>query len=156
MAGSGDVGELLAPRGTALIHAIGRMSPPGTTGPFIRKHIFPGGYTPALSEVLAATERTGLWVCDVEVLRLHYAWTLKEWLKRFRANREAVLELYDERFFRMWEFYLLVAEDSFRSGSSMVFQLLGSAERDAVPLTRDYLEDAERPLVAGERGRAAG
>jgi cyclopropane-fatty-acyl-phospholipid synthase len=141
------VRELLAPDGVALIHAIGRMSPPGTTAPFIRKYIFPGGYSPSLSEVLASTERTGLWVDDIEVLRLHYAWTLAEWLRRFRANRDKVLELYDERFFRMWEFYLLGAEDSFRTGTSMVVQLLLSRERQAVPLIRDYMVDDERALA---------
>jgi len=143
----GKVRELLAPDGVALIHAIGRMSPPGTTAPFIRKYIFPGGYTPALSEVLASTERTGLWVDDVEVLRLHYAWTLAEWLRRFRANRDKVLALYDERFFRMWEFYLIGAEDSFRTGTSMVFQLLLSHDRQAVPVLRDYIVDEERALA---------
>ncbi|HEX2257653.1 MAG TPA: cyclopropane-fatty-acyl-phospholipid synthase family protein [Afifellaceae bacterium] len=143
----GKIRDLLAPDGFALIHAIGRMSPPGTTAPFIRKYIFPGGYSPSLSEVLASTERAGLWVCDVEVLRLHYAWTLAEWLRRFRANRDEVLKLYDERFFRMWEFYLLAAEDSFRTGSSMVFQLLVSRDRRAVPLLRDYMVDDERALA---------
>jgi cyclopropane-fatty-acyl-phospholipid synthase len=143
----GKVRELLAPDGVALIHAIGRMSPPGTTAPFIRKYIFPGGYSPSLSEVLASTERAGLWVDDIEVLRLHYAWTLAEWLKRFRANRDKVLALYDERFFRMWEFYLLAAEDSFRNGTSMVFQLLLSRDRQAVPLIRDYMIDDERALA---------
>jgi cyclopropane-fatty-acyl-phospholipid synthase len=143
----GKVRELLAPDGVALIHAIGRMSPPGTTAPFIRKYIFPGGYSPSLSEVLASTERAGMWVDDIEVLRLHYAWTLAEWLKRFRVNRDKVLALYDERFFRMWEFYLLAAEDSFRNGTSMVFQLLLSRDRQAVPLIRDYMIDDERALA---------
>jgi cyclopropane-fatty-acyl-phospholipid synthase len=148
----GKVRDLLKPDGIALIHAIGRMSQPGTTAPFIRKYIFPGSYPPALSEVLASTERSQLWVCDIEVLRLHYAWTLREWLRRFRANRESVLEIYDERFFRMWEFYLLAPMHSFLNGASMVFQLLLSRQRDAVPVVRDYMVDAERAMARSERG----
>jgi cyclopropane-fatty-acyl-phospholipid synthase len=145
------VGELLAPGGSALIHAGGRMNPPGTTGPFVRKYIFPGGYAPSLSEVLAATERTGLLVCDLEVLHLHYTWTLREWQRRFRANRERVVALYDERFYRMWEFYLVAAEEYFRTGNNMIFQLLLSTERDAVPIRRDYMIEAERALAAKEQ-----
>jgi cyclopropane-fatty-acyl-phospholipid synthase len=152
----GKVRDLLAADGIALIHAIGRMSPPGVTAPFIRKYIFPGGYSPSLSEVLASTERTGLWVDDVEVLRLHYAWTLREWLKRFRANRDKVVALYDERFFRMWEFYLIGAEESFRTGTSLVFQLLLSKDRQAVPLLRDYMVDDERALAAAKEGQGGG
>lgn len=146
----GKVRELLTRDGIALIHAIGRMSPPGVTAPFLRKYIFPGGYSPSLSEVLASTERIGLWVDDIEVLRMHYAWTLAEWLKRFRANRDKVLALYDERFFRMWEFYLLGAEDSFRTGTSLVFQLLLSNDREAVPFVRDYMVDDERALAQAQ------
>jgi len=145
-----QVRGLLAPGGYAMIHCIGRMSPPGTTGPFIRKYIFPGGYVPALSEVFAATERTGLWVADMEVLRLHYAHTIRHWRRRFAANRETARALMDERFCRMWEFYLAAVELGFLHGSNMVFQLLLSAERDAVPIVRDFmaeLGDAE-PVLA--------
>ena len=131
--------NLLTDDGVMLLHAIGRMSPPGTTGPWIRKYIFPGGYTPAMSEVFAATERQHLWVTDVEILRLHYAETLRHWAQRFQANRDQVAKLYDERFCRMWEFYLACAEMAFRHGSAMVFQMQLTRDRQAVPQTRDYM-----------------
>ena len=145
------VRELLTPDGFAFIHSIGRMSPPSSTGPFVRKHIFPGGYVPALSETLAAVERCGLWTCDIEVLRLHYAHTLRHWRERFAKNREAAKALYDERFCRMWEFYLSVAELEFLNGSHMVFQLLLSTRRDAVPVMRDFMFEAERAALPGNR-----
>jgi cyclopropane-fatty-acyl-phospholipid synthase len=138
------VRDLLTPDGYAFIHSIGRTTPPGTTGPFIRKYIFPGGYIPALSEVFAATERLGLWVADMEVLRLHYYYTIRHWRQRFAANRDKAAALYDERFCRMWEFWLSAAELDFQHGNSMVFQLLLSKKRDAVPITRDFIVDAER------------
>ncbi len=137
------VRDLLTEDGVALIHAIGKMSPPGTTGPWLRKYIFPGAYTPALSEVFAAAERQGLWVTDVEVLRLHYAQTLREWRRRFEAKRAEIAALYDERFCRMWEFYLVACEMVFRHGSGMVFHMQLARRRDAVPLTRDYLGPQE-------------
>jgi cyclopropane-fatty-acyl-phospholipid synthase len=143
------VRELLTPDGFALIHSIGRMSPPSSTGPFVRKYIFPGGYVPALSETLAAVERCGLWTCDVEVLRLHYAHTLRHWRERFAKNRGQAKAIYDERFCRMWEFYLSVAELEFLNGSHMVFQLLLAPKRDAVPVMRDYMFEAER-VALGE------
>jgi len=135
----GKIRALLADDGYACIHSIGRMSPPGTTAPFIRKYIFPGGYVPALSEVFAATERCGLWVADMEVLRLHYYYTLRHWRERFAANRARAAELYHERFCRMWEFYLAAAELGFLNGSNMVFQILLSTRRDAVPIVRDFM-----------------
>ncbi len=138
---------LLNDNGVAYVHCIGRMSPPGTTGPFIRKHIFPGGYVPALSEVFAATERMGLWVADMEVLRLHYAYTIRHWRERFAANRAEAARLYDERFCRMWEFYLSAVELGFLHGSNMVFQLLLSTRRDAVPIVRDFIVDDERTML---------
>ena len=113
------------------------MRPPGTTGPFIRKYIFPGSYVPSLSEVYASTERTSLWVADMEVLRLHYHYTLQHWRQRFAANRARAAELYDERFCRMWEYYLAAADVGFSNGTNMVFQLLLSAKIDAVPILRD-------------------
>jgi cyclopropane-fatty-acyl-phospholipid synthase len=131
--------SLLTEDGYAYVHCIGRYSPPSATGPFIRKHIFPGAYTPSLSEVFAATERTGLWVADMEVLRLHYYYTIHCWRTRFAANRSAVLALTDERFCRMWEFYLSAVELEFRHGSKMVFQVLLSPKRDAVPIVRDFM-----------------
>jgi cyclopropane-fatty-acyl-phospholipid synthase len=136
--------ELLTPDGYAFIHCIGRMSQPGTTGPFIRKYIFPGAYVPALSETFAATERCGLWCDDMEVLRLHYRYTVKHWRERFAKNRARAAAIYDERFCRMWEFYLAAVELEFLHGSHMVFQLLLSTKRDAVPIRRDFMVDCER------------
>jgi cyclopropane-fatty-acyl-phospholipid synthase len=147
--------RLLAPGGYALVHAIGRMSPPGSTAPFIRKYIFPGGYVPALSEVFASTERTGLWVADCEVLRLHYYWTIRAWRERFAARRPEVAAMMGERFTRMWEFYLAAVELGFLHGSNMVFQLLVSETRDAVPLIRDYAVEGERRLLETERSLSA-
>jgi cyclopropane-fatty-acyl-phospholipid synthase len=138
--------NLLTDDGVMLLHSIGRMSPPGTTGPWIRKYIFPGGYTPSMSEVFASTERQRLWVTDVEILRLHYAETLKHWSERFQANRAKVAKLYDERFCRMWEFYLACAEMVFRQGSGMVFQMQLTKDRHAVPQTRDYMVEHAREM----------
>ena len=142
----GAVRSLLAPGGFALIHAIGRMSPPGSTAPFIRKYIFPGGYVPALSEVFAATEQAGLWVADCEVLRMHYYWTIRHWRLRFLERRAEAVAMMGERFARMWEFYLGAVELGFLHGSNMVFQLLLSERRDDVPVIRDYMVDSERAL----------
>jgi len=139
---------LLAEDGVALLHSIGRMDGPGATNPWIRKYIFPGGYAPALSEVLPVVERLGLWVTDIEVLRLHYAETLRAWRKRFAANRAKIAELYDERFCRMWEFYLAGCELAFRRMGHMVFQMQLANRQDAVPLTRDYITDWERGQLA--------
>ena len=133
------VARLLADDGVAVIHSIGRKTPPSRTQPFIRKYIFPGGYIPALSEVLPAIERSGLWVTDMEVLRLHYAETLRHWRERFLARRDEALALYDERFCRMWEFYLAASEVAFRELGHMVFQLQLTKQQTAVPLSRDYL-----------------
>jgi len=143
--------NLLTDSGFALLHSIGHMSPPGSSGPWLRKYIFPGGYSPALSEVCAATERQHLWVTDVEVLRLHYAETLVEWNKRFQENREKIAGIYDERFCRMWEFYLICAEAVFRTGAGMVFQMQLSRTRDAAPLSRDYMFDTERDYFEADR-----
>ncbi|AHK70241.1 cyclopropane-fatty-acyl-phospholipid synthase [Gluconobacter oxydans] len=134
----------LKPDGVALIHSIGRMDGPGTTNPWIQKYIFPGGYSPALSETLTAIERSGLWMTDCEVLRLHYARTLAEWRKRFDANRDKIRALYDERFVRMFEFYLVGAELAFRVQGHMNFQLQLTRSIDAVPFTRDYMFERER------------
>ncbi|WP_238120850.1 MULTISPECIES: SAM-dependent methyltransferase [unclassified Xanthobacter] len=144
------VRNLLDEGGFALVHAIGRMSPPGTTAPFIRKYIFPGGYVPALSEVFASTERSHLWVDDCEVLRLHYYWTIRAWRQNFMAKRAEVDAMMGERFGRMWEFYLAAVELGFLHGSNMVFQLLLSEKRDDVPVLRDYMIDDERALAARE------
>lgn len=133
------VARLLDDDGVAVIHAIGRKSPPNRTQPWVRKYIFPGGYIPALSEVLPAIERAGLWVTDMEVLRLHYAETLRLWRERFLARRGEALAMYDERFCRMWEFYLAASEVAFRELGHMVFQLQLTKKQTAVPLSRDYL-----------------
>ena len=141
------VRELLKDDGVMLLHSIGRMEPPGGTNTWLRKYIFPGGYTPALSEVLSAIEKAGLWVTDVEVLRLHYAETLRHWRRRFLANRETIKQTagYDERFCRMWEFYLASCEMAFRYMNQMVFQIQIARRQDAVPLTREYMRTGERP-----------
>jgi cyclopropane-fatty-acyl-phospholipid synthase len=136
--------ELLTEDGVAVLHSIGRMDGPGDTNDWIRKYIFPGGYAPALSEVLPAIEQLRLWVTDVEVLRLHYARTLRCWYERFVANRAEIADLYDERFCRMWEFYLAGSELAFRNMGHMVFQMQITRRQDAAPLTRDYVTDWER------------
>ena len=141
------VGGLLAEDGVAVLHAIGRMDGPGATNPWIRKYIFPGGYSPALSEVLPVVERQGLWITDIEILRLHYAETLRAWRQRFTANRAQIQALYDERFCRMWEFYLVGSELAFRRLGHMVFQMQLARRQDAVPLTRDYITDWERGRI---------
>lgn len=151
--------------GVALLHSIGRSDGPGATNPWFRKYIFPGGYSPALSEVLPHVERNGLWTTDVEILRLHYAETLRHWRERFHANWDKAAALYDERFCRMWDFYLSGAEIAFRYQGHMVFQIQLSRSPGAVPLTRDYMLDTERALSSSvtapaasspERRRAAG
>jgi cyclopropane-fatty-acyl-phospholipid synthase len=147
--------DLLDDKGVALVHAIGRSGPPTSTATFISKYIFPGGYIPALSEVLPAVQRSGLVVTDVEILRLHYAETLKAWRERFLARREEVLRLYDERFLKMWEFYLVASEMAFRHRGLMVFQIQMTRQQDAVPLTRDYIGPAEERLRLAERGQRA-
>ena len=131
--------DRLSDDGIALLHTIGRADGPGAANPWIAKYIFPGGYSPALSEVLAIVERSGLYVTDVEVLRLHYAETLKAWRQRFEANVDHARELYDERFCRMWRFYLVASEVAFRHNGHVVFQIQVAKKQDAVPLTRDYL-----------------
>ncbi len=141
--------RLLADDGVMLLHAIGRHDAPGVTQPFIAKYVFPGGYIPSLSEVLPAIERAGLWVADIEILRLHYAETIREWRRRFQASRAEVAELYDERFCRMWEFYLASSEAAFRWFGMMVFQIQLTRRVDALPLTRDYMQADEARLRAG-------
>src|SRR5215472_14331679 len=134
---------LLKSDGVALLHSIGRKDGPGSTSPWIRKYIFPGGYIPALSEVVPLAERLKLWITDIEILRLHYAKTLRAWRDRFERNRDRVREIYDERFCRMWEMYLTGSEIAFRRQGLMVFQMQLAKAVDAVPLTRDYIVDWE-------------
>ena len=146
------VRNLLVDNGVALIHTIGRCGPPGTTSPWITKYIFPGGYVPAMSEVTRAIERQKLITADVEVWRLHYAETLRNWHERFMANIDVARELYDERFCRMWRYYLLASELTFRLDGQVVFQFQLSPRNDVVPLTRKYLyqsadlPDADAPI----------
>ncbi|HYC68228.1 cyclopropane-fatty-acyl-phospholipid synthase family protein [Brevundimonas sp.] len=136
------VARLLKDDGVAVLHAIGQNHVSVSNQPWIGKYIFPGGYTPALSEILPAIERAGLWVTDIEILRLHYAETLRAWRERFLANRAEIAALYDERFCRMWEFYLCLSEVAFRHRGCMVFQIQLSKRVDALPLTRDYIHEA--------------
>lgn len=136
--------DALKEDGVALIHAIGRSDGPGSTNPWLAKYIFPGGYSPALSEVLPKIEKTGLWVTDIEVLRLHYAETIAQWRARFAGNRDIIASLTDDRFCRMFEFYLAGAELSFRHMGHMVWQVQMTRRIDTLPLTRDYMLEAER------------
>jgi len=145
------IAEMLNKDGVALVHSIGRSGRPSATSGWIKKYIFPGGYIPSLSEVVPVIERSGLIVTDIEVLRLHYAETLKAWRERFLARREEVVALYDERFCRMWEFYLAASEMAFRHQGMVVFQIQLARRQQAVPLTRDYIGQAEERLRAAER-----
>jgi cyclopropane-fatty-acyl-phospholipid synthase len=141
-----NVGRLLADDGVMVLHSIGRKDGPSVTNPFINKYIFPGGYVPALSEVLPCIERSGLWTTDVEILRLHYAETLKAWRQRFLARYDEIKNLYDERFCRMWDYYLASSEISFRHLGHMNFQIQLAKHVDAVPVTRDYIGEAEAAM----------
>lgn len=146
--------ELLDDDGVLVLHSIGRSDAPGFTNPWIAKYIFPGGYIPALSEVIPSVERSGLVITDIEILRLHYAETLRHWRQRFLSHRTAAVELFDERFARLWEFYLSVSELAFRYQGMMVFQMQIAKRQDAVPLTRGYIESKEarfRHVEAAER-----
>ncbi len=142
--------RLLKDDGVMLLHSIGRNSIPGATNAWIRRHIFPGGYIPSLSEVLPAIERAGLCVTDIEILRLHYAETLRLWRERFMARREEAAKIAGERFCRMWEFYLAGSETSFRVDGHMVFQIQIARRQEAVPLTRDYIAEREDALRSRE------
>ena len=144
---------LMEEDGVMVLHSIGRSEGPNVTNPWIAKYIFPGGYIPALSEVLPAIERAGLLTTDIEILRLHYAETLKAWRERFLAYREAVEKLYDARFVRMWEFYLAAAEMAFREQDMMVFQVQLTKRQGVVPITRDYIARETQRLRAMEGGK---
>ncbi|MCF3642161.1 cyclopropane-fatty-acyl-phospholipid synthase family protein [Rhizobium sp. TRM95111] len=148
--------SLLKRDGVMLLHTIGRTDRPSANNPFIEKYIFPGGYIPALSEVMQAVEKSGLAVTDIEILRLHYADTLRHWRSRFMARRDEAKALYDERFCRIWEFYLAASESAFRWQNLVVFQLQLVHDQGAVPLTRDYVGHGESCLKAREGdGKAA-
>jgi len=146
-----QVRRCLAPDGVALVHTIGRLHGPGATNAWITKYIFPGGYSPALSEIVPAVENSGLFTTDVEVLRLHYGETIRHWRRRFAANRDVISSLYDERFCRMFEFYLAGSELSFRHAGHVNFQIQLTTDIATLPITRDYMAAAER--VAGARAR---
>jgi cyclopropane-fatty-acyl-phospholipid synthase len=143
--------ELLADDGVALIHTMGRFGGPGRTDKFMLKYIFPGGYLPALSEIIAASEQEKLIMADCETWRLHYVYTLTEWYERYKSNRARIVGMYDERFYRLWQFYLAVSMTLFRDAAMGVYQLQYMRRRDAVPITRDYMFEAEAQL----RGVAA-
>jgi cyclopropane-fatty-acyl-phospholipid synthase len=144
---------LLADDGVMMLHSIGRSEGPGITNPWIAKYIFPGGYIPALSEVLPEIERAGLLVTDIEILRLHYAETLKAWRERFLAHQADVERIYDPRFVRMWEFYLAASEMTFREQNMMVMQIQLTKRQGVIPITRDYIAQEERRFAAAESSR---
>ena len=144
--------QLLTDDGIMLLHSIGRSTGPDVSSPWITKYIFPGGYIPAVSEVVPAIERAGLLVCDIEILRLHYAETLKAWRERFMARREEAVQLYDERFARMWEFYLAAAEMTFRKQNFMNFQIQLTKRQGVTPMTRSYIAQQEAGLRTSEQG----
>jgi cyclopropane-fatty-acyl-phospholipid synthase len=147
---------LLKKDGVMLMHTIGRTDVPSTTNSFIEKYIFPGGYIPSMSEVMPAIERSGLKIVDVEVLRLHYAETLKAWRERFMARREEAKKLYDEKFCRIWEFYLASSESGFRWQNLVIFQFQLAHDQEAVPLTRDYIQTCENGLRNIEQKQGIG
>ncbi len=136
-----------------LLHSIGQAEKPWATNPWIEKYIFPGGYMPALSEVVPAIEKARLVVRDIEILPLHYAHTLRAWRERFIARKEEAIALYDERFFRMWEFYLAASETAFLYDNLSIFQIQLSHRQDAVPITRNYIGEREAALRAFEKTR---
>jgi cyclopropane-fatty-acyl-phospholipid synthase len=146
--------QLLADNGVMLLHSIGRSEGPSVTNAWISKYIFPGGYIPSVSEVMRSVERSGLLVTDIEILRLHYAETLKAWRERFLAHREEVERIYDQRFVRMWEFYLACSEMAFREGDMVVFQIQMAKHKGIFPATRDYIAREEAHLRANEAGYA--
>ncbi len=143
---------LLKPDGVALLHTIGRAGEPGATNPFIAKYIFPGGYIPSLSEIMPAIEKARLVVTDIEILRLHYAETLRAWRERFRANWDKAVSIMGERFCRMWEFYLAGSEAAFRFEDMVVFQIQLARSKTALPQTRAYMAREEERLVRLEKG----
>ncbi|MCU0892214.1 MAG: cyclopropane-fatty-acyl-phospholipid synthase family protein [Sandarakinorhabdus sp.] len=143
------VERLLAIDGVALLHTIARADGPGATDPWTAKYIFPGGYSPALSQIVPAIEKAWLWITDIEVLRLHYAWTLKAWYDRCAAKQAEIVGLYDGRFYRMWMFYLAAAHCAFANDGHMNVQVQMTKRRDTLPPSRDYMRDVERALPGG-------
>jgi cyclopropane-fatty-acyl-phospholipid synthase len=138
--------RLLAPDGVMVSHCCGRAGPPGYTDAWTRKYIFPGGYIPALSELVSESEKNGWQVMDVEAMRFHYSYTLEEWYKRTVQHRAEITDMYDEEFYRMWLFYLAGAEQSFRNGTMVNWQLQYVKDRAAIPMTREYIEQEAAAL----------
>lgn len=147
------VAKILDKQGVMLLHTIARTKPNYATNPFIEKYIFPGGYIPSIAEVLPAVEKAGLLIKDIEVLPMHYAWTLRAWRDRFVSRRAEAVALYDEAFFRMWEFYLAASEVAFRHDRLFILQLQIARHQDRVPFDRNYIAEAEERLRAFEAGR---
>ena len=147
------VAEILDKQGVMLLHTIARTKPNYATNPFIEKYIFPGGYIPSIAEVLPAVEKAGLLIKDIEVLPMHYAWTLRAWRERFVARRAEAVVLYDDNFFRMWEFYLAASEVAFRHDRLFILQLQIARHQDRVPFDRNYIAEAEEKLRVFEAGR---
>ena len=141
------VEKLLKPDGVALIHTIARADGPGATDPWTAKYIFPGGYSPALSQIVPAIEKAWLWMTDIEVLRLHYAYTIRHWYDRCEAKKAEIVALYDERFYRMWMFYLAAAMSAFNNDGHMNVQVQLTKRRDTLPIRRDYMAETERALT---------
>ena len=137
--------RMLDENGVALLHTIGRADGPGASNPWLAKYIFPGGYSPALSEITTVIEQSGLYITDIEIWRLHYAETLRVWRERFEAHLDQVRKIYDERFCRMWRYYLVISELAFRHNGHVVFQIQLAKKQNAVPLTRDYLAEISSP-----------
>ncbi len=142
------VERLLKPDGVALIHSIARADGPGATDPWTAKYIFPGGYSPALSQIVPAIEKSWMWITDIEVLRLHYAHTIRHWYDRCEAKRAEIETLYDARFYRMWMFYLAAAMSAFNNDGHMNVQIQLTKRRDTLPLRRDYIGETEKKLLA--------
>jgi cyclopropane-fatty-acyl-phospholipid synthase len=147
------VAKILDKQGVMLLHTIARTRPNYATNPFIEKYIFPGGYIPSIAEVMPAVEKAGLLIKDIEVLPMHYAWTLRVWRDGFVARRAEAIALYDENFFRMWEFYLAASEVAFRHDRLFILQLQIARHQDRVPFDRNYIAEAEERLRAFETGR---
>ena len=146
----GHTFKLLKPDGVMFSHCCGRARGPGTTDAWTRKYIFPGGYIPALSELVVESERAGWQIMDVEAMRFHYSYTLEEWYRRTQLHRQEIVSLYDERFYRMWEYYLCGAEQAFRNGGMVNWQLQYVKRRDAIPMTRDYMVEESARLRAND------
>ena len=146
--------ELLAPGGVMVSHCCGRAGKPGRTDAWTRKYIFPGGYIPALSELVVQSEKAGWQVMDVEAMRYHYCYTLEEWYNRTVMHREKIVELYEEQFFRMWQFYLAGAEQAFRNGKLVNWQIVYVKDREAIPMTRDFMLEESARLRASDTAPA--